>query len=112
MYRDQFSYCNYGRYKQYETGDTPFNPIRSETLLVEPPTMISNRTRGIASLTTTCQCVLTLLLFSLWIVLYQLVSGATRFNLEAYGTAFPATALPTALTTQSNRRDCLTGLTR
>ena len=26
--------------------------------------------------------------------------------------AFSATALPTALTTQSNRRDCLTGLTR
>jgi putative colanic acid biosynthesis UDP-glucose lipid carrier transferase len=48
--------------------------------------MISNRTRGIASLTTACQCVLTLLLFSLWIVLYQLVSGAPRFNLEAYGT--------------------------
>ena len=33
------------------------SPIRSETLLVEPPTMISNRTRGIASLTTACQCV-------------------------------------------------------
>jgi hypothetical protein len=48
--------------------------------------MISNRSRGIASLTTACQCVLTLLLFSFWIVLYQLVSGARQFNLEAYRT--------------------------
>jgi hypothetical protein len=46
--------------------------------------MISNRIRGIASLTVACQCVLTLLLFLFWIVLYQLVSGARQFNLEAY----------------------------
>ena len=76
---------NYGRHTQYGTGDTPFNPIRSETLLVEPPTMISNLTRGIASLTTACQCVLTLLLFSLWIVLYQLVSGAPRLIWKPMG---------------------------
>ena len=47
--------------------------------------MISNRIRGIASLTTACQCVLTLLLFSSWVAIYQLVSGARQFNLQAYG---------------------------
>jgi exopolysaccharide biosynthesis polyprenyl glycosylphosphotransferase len=48
--------------------------------------MISNRIQGISSLTTACQCVLTLLLFSSWMLLYGAVTGSTRFNLETYGT--------------------------
>ena len=47
--------------------------------------MISNRIRGIASLTTACQCVLTLLLFSFWVGIYDTVS-ASPVHLETYGT--------------------------
>lgn len=48
--------------------------------------MIFNRIQGIASLTTACQCALTLFFFWFWITLYGLVSGSPDVNLQTYGT--------------------------
>jgi exopolysaccharide biosynthesis polyprenyl glycosylphosphotransferase len=47
--------------------------------------MINQRIRGISHLVTACQCLLTLLVFSLWVLLYEnLIVGEGSINLIAY----------------------------
>jgi hypothetical protein len=48
--------------------------------------MIEDRVRGIGNLTTACQCLIALVVFCLWILIYsEVIPGGESINLTSYG---------------------------